>query len=460
MNHVDKRDAGLELRSWARGLRGLALAGAAGLVALAGCEGNDFGASATGATAEAELRISPSDTEKLARLTVQLPTGSCVPGGSCARPLAATPRLTLDGKAIAFGAEQRVLPGKHVVAVDQSSVELALAAAQTRTLILAVAHRKCLAETLPEVSSTHFGQTPKVANAECPSALTGSRTLSEDPFLNGRTLTWFRGGSGLCSGSTYLQNYNLQNFLSATCSDWGAYQVTGFRYSTDEGTVCRPVDASGPDLCRRIQSGNYADFQGKPAALLADADRAYAPGEYAHQVAGAANPTTVSLGEGALVEIPISLPVVGQVPSTFKTTITFADARELPDLIGVEIVSSVSGERAYTLPASATRTLDLVAYRNLNAVYTLRVGGRTVTLDQTQANGIVLRRLDVDDVRVTREDGTGYVVKGTYEVYFGGTRVVMGSTNTGVDLLPGEYELVLNYTTAEGKKVQRQTLTL
>ena len=50
---------------------------------------------------------------------------------------------------------------------------------------------------------------------------------------------------------------------------------------------------------------------------------------------------------------------------------------------------------------------------------------------------------------------------GTYELYFGGTRVAGPfPTNSGVDLLPGTYELVTSFSTADGPQVQRETLTL
>lgn len=72
-----------------------------------------------------------------------------------------------------------------------------------------------------------------------------------------------------------------------------------------------------------------------------------------------------------------------------------------------------------------------------------------------------LNRVDVDDVLITREDGTTYKVVGTYELYFGGVRVAGPYyTNSGIDMLTGEYEFVLRYRTAEGDQVSRQTINL
>jgi hypothetical protein len=62
---------------------------------------------------------------------------------------------------------------------------------------------------------------------------------------------------------------------------------------------------------------------------------------------------------------------------------------------------------------------------------------------------------------VTREDGTTYTTRGSYEIYFGGARVAGPyATSTGLDLLPGTYELVLTYATADGSKTQHKTMSL
>ena len=93
--------------------------------------------------------------------------------------------------------------------------------------------------------------------------------------------------------------------------------------------------------------------------------------------------------------------------------------------------------------------------------YPLNVGGRPTALSQTSTNSIKLHRLDVDNVEVTKEDGSTYLVTGKYEVFFGGTRVAGPyNTNGGIDLLPGTYELVVTFNTADGPQTQRETFTL
>ena len=96
----------------------------------------------------------------------------------------------------------------------------------------------------------------------------------------------------------------------------------------------------------------------------------------------------------------------------------------------------------------------------MRPTYTFTAAGRTVTLSQTSDNTIALNRVDVSGVTVTRENGSTYFAGGDYELYFGGNRVAgPHSTGTGIDVLPGEYELVLKYRTSDGEKTQRHTLS-
>ena len=200
----------------------------------------------------------------------------------------------------------------------------------------------------------------------------------------------------------------------------------------------------------------FPGFTPSPPAFSASA-RSYAPGAYSYTVEGSA-PVSVMLNEGEQREIEIGLPVIGVAGDLFQATIHFREARELPDAEAAKITSSVSGERTYSLPATAT--LNLQAYRNPSAVYTFTAAGRTVVLSQTSSNTLSLNRVDVDDVTVTREDGSTYVARGTYELYFGGNRVAGPyNTATGIDVLPGDYELVVKYRTADGEKTQRHMLS-
>ena len=64
-----------------------------------------------------------------------------------------------------------------------------------------------------------------------------------------------------------------------------------------------------------------------------------------------------------------------------------------------------------------------------------------------------------DAAVVTREDGSTFTTRGTYELYFGGQKVAGPyNTNTGIDALDGAYELVVKYTTADGAKTNHYNL--
>ena len=66
----------------------------------------------------------------------------------------------------------------------------------------------------------------------------------------------------------------------------------------------------------------------------------------------------------------------------------------------------------------------------------------------------MLGRLDVDHVAVKRPDGTTEKVEGSYHVMAvdGVTSIIDGwyPTNTGLDLPPGTYKLIVNYPTSAG----------
>jgi hypothetical protein len=235
-------------------------------------------------------------------------------------------------------------------------------------------------------------------------------------------------------------------------------QTTTIRSFRINGGPCLPVSPIyGETACNASIEGDFSWIWN--SSFLPN-DLAFIPDTYQLQVNGAAK--SFSLPEGALSEIPIALPVLGSVPATFDANFNYPDARELPwSGQSNTISSSCAGERSYALPSNLQGSLNTKAFVNSACTYTVTIGGRTQTLDQNQSNSITVNHIDVDDVEVAREDGTIYQARGTYELFFGGNRVVGPlSTDTGLDLLPGTYELVIKYTTVDGPKTQRQTFTL
>jgi len=202
-------------------------------------------------------------------------------------------------------------------------------------------------------------------------------------------------------------------------------------------------DASGAPVC----------FAG---ARILDTYMAIAPGTYRLSAQGGTVVEQKAL-EGQVSDWRFELPVIGTVPGVFTTNITFADARELPDAMPTRITSSCG--RDYTLPPGQS-ALALKAFRYSDCQYAVSVPGRTLPLTQTAVNDVVLHRIDVDDVDVTSETGAS-AVRGTYEIYYGGARIAGPfPTNTGVDALAGDYEVVVSYTTGIGPRTQRFTVRL
>lgn len=410
-----------------------------------------------------DLRKKPKASENWSNLTVQLPTGSCQPGGSCSRPLGQTATIALDGANIQLGAAQRIKPGGHTLTVNGVSTTVNLTAGESKTFVLPTARRKCTAAGLPTVSQTDFGKNISLTNAACPSTAIIDPTSGGSSAKPNVVLHWYNWNCPSANVTGTLTPATTSSQCSALRSDRVySVSVNGQCMNLQQN---RPTDnqngISPAEACNLYVNGDvsWANSALQTSARLADHDIAFVPGKYTVTVGNTTD--TFTLTQGEQEEVALTLPVVGTVPDTFNTNITFADARELPDAATATITSSCSGDRTYSVPATNTAQLKLKAFVESNCVYTLNVAGRPTTLSQTSTNSIKLHRLDVDNVEVTKEDGSTYTTTGKYEVYFGGTRVAGPyNTNTGIDLLPGTYELVVTFSTADGPQTQRETFTL
>lgn len=194
---------------------------------------------------------------------------------SSGRPARGT-LVPVGGASIPLGVEQRVQPGRHTLEVDDSRVEFDLAASETRTLTLAVAHGKCQPVALPKLASTSFGHTPNVANAECPSSMRGGVTTQPrfDPFAEGGTVKGYYRGA--CTAA-YSSDWSLATFQRSACGEFAVVDVmTGIRFSRDPSGGCYALGGTFGALCTHVQAGNFGYLFNGWSARLDDGDRAYA----------------------------------------------------------------------------------------------------------------------------------------------------------------------------------------
>ena len=388
--------------------------------------------------------INPDASENESHITLILPTDACAPGATCAKVLGQAPTLFVDGTSVALGASTRLKPGSHNIAVNNVGWQVTTTPDQNLTVTLPVADRKCTNASLPNVPKTDFGGSISVTNAPCPSFAQGS-AVGVPPSNYSDALYYYSGCSAYIAGNP-ASSFN--------CA--GASPSYSYNYVNSNGSCIS--GGNGPAGCAVAQQGAEGNAPG--TAHITDAYEAYAPGTLSATVNGTAQ--TLSLNPGDEADFNISLPALGTVPSTFATNITFLDPRANADAARGTITSSCSGDATYTIPsASGTPApLALNAFVNSACTYTLNVGGRTQALSQTTANAISLHRLDVNNVTITREDGSTYTVTGTYSLNYGGVQVAGPyNTGTGIDVLSGTYQFSLSFTDFDGPQTQTQTLT-
>ncbi len=350
-----------------------------------------------------------------------------------------------------LGAQTTLQPGAHVVGVDGLGWAITLAAAQERTVVLPIAHEACVDAALPTIPATDFGGSVTLANAPCPTSIQ-STNATTNPFAGGLTLFSSPG----CSAAAALGS------LTATTACAGEPTAASVESVSQNGVCSQWGGSYSPQqICLWYTNNQLTGFPPEQGgAPLGAADQAYVPGVLAVNANGTLQDFT--LAEGDEQVLTINLPVLGSVPSTFTTAINFLDARVNPDAAKATITSSCAGDRTYTLPSNTTSALALTAFVNTACVYTLTVAGRPTVLSQTAPNSVDLHRVDVDNVTVTRDtDGSTYTVVGTYQLDFGGADVAGPyTTDTGIDVLSGTYDLIIDYTDANGAQTQSQTITL
>lgn len=419
----------------------LALASAATAAACGSpAEGTNSSASA--------VVVDAGGSEDESHLTLQLPGDACLPGAVCARVLGASPAIFVDGSLVSLGADTRLRPGPHAIAVNGVGGIVTTDPGQALTLVLPILSRSCEPAPLPAIPHTDFGGRAVVGNAPCPATAQGSAwgvPTTGDTFV-------YRDD---CSRVHAFVGYPGR-IGEPACGKAAspAFATSSFFFTTQWGQCV----AAGPGYAACVAASTTVLARG--AGPLSEAYQAYPPGTLTAEVAG--TPQTLTLKAGDEASFHFVLPVVGSVPPTFETRITFDEPRHNPDAVQDTILSTCPEDAWYQLPAApgGPPSLDLYAFVSAGCTYTLFAGGRTQTLSQTSKNDVHLHRLDVNGVVITREDGSTYVTSGTYTVSYDGSRIVgPAGMGTGVDLFPGTYQLSISYTDFEGPKTQTRTIT-
>lgn len=128
----------------------------------------------------------------------------------------------------------------------------------------------------------------------------------------------------------------------------------------------------------------------------------------------------------------------------------------------------VIGTRTNSTETDATYRVFPFAPGGGHYLYTVQ--GLSATLDPKPGDKLTLKvkRIDVDDVNVTREDGSSYTVAGTWTVLHEDANgqfapfAACGNipTKRGIDVVPGVYKIVTSYNTQEGPATEEDVLDL
>jgi hypothetical protein len=413
-------------------------------------------ASSDAASAGDSLVVNPAGDEHESTLVVRLPNDACLPGAACPKVLGTAPTVYVDGTQVAIGASTLLSPGTHNVAVNNLGAQVTTNPGDNITLTLPIVQAACTNAAPPGVPATAFGKTLNLTNAPCPTTLQGSSVGVNGPrSIDGQIYY----DSGCSSNDTFAQRIANAS-PSAMCAQSTSYYPNASYNYKAAGGGCVTI---GYGMAACLSAVSLVTL-GPGSTLLSPSWQAYPPGTLSASVNGAAQ--TLAINAGDEVPFAISLPVIGTVPATFATNVTFLSAKSNPDAGVATITSSCAGERSYSFPASVAAAappaaLALAAFVSAGCNYTLSAGGRTVALSQATTNNVSVNRLDVNDVTLKRDDGSTFTVKGTWTLNFGGVQVAGPfNTGTGIDVLPGTYQLTVSYTDLNGRQTSSQSVSL
>jgi hypothetical protein len=415
----------------------------------------------TTARTEDEKRIEPVDGETLGFLRVDAPPGWLLP------PVPsndATVTFNAPGRPapadIPFGRNTRLNPAKGCIQVrskfQQPTVacEIAVERGFSTTYTIASIEARYDGSTSGPLT-VDFGPRPRLSIFQRPE---GSPTAPEtqvfsfagiptnDAFWNGKPQR-----AVLAAPGDYRFSWNLP-----ILEDVRKTVVEEERAVIPLASLDRRATVVVKPPVRELPDAPFAACQGVSRTFL---------------VHRARDNAALSLGEPAPGDLRVYNGNVAAYPEGYLTTLSQNEGLRAYRALRVNVETSI---RVFPFAASEAPSHYELVVNGVPQLLDVRPGETTA---------VQLERLDVDDIEITREDGVTYAARGTYQVYrrqadgswkslqrregqssdcSGTPRLVDATfpTNTGIDVLPGTYRLIIKYATGEGPREQDLTVTV
>ena len=395
-----------------------------------------------------DLRIKPTDNETLSRFTVTTPAGWTLPINP-----AEDATVTYRGAAAPLNLQQRLKDGdgalyvtsKFDVGVNAGNVNLVKGTASTFDL----GAMKPTFTASSDAASTlkrEFGPTPSLrvfyTGAGIAEAQVYGQALGNGAFWNGAPQRAL-----LAPPGAYRFSWTLPILLDTSKSLAGGESAT---------VNIAPSDQRATIIVKKPAARELPDA---PAGNCHLATRTFLVHRRVDNAAGVyGEPPSYDQKNTALGNVPVQ-----DGSNTYSTAYDY--------------VTSWAA-----LPVAGDTTVRVFPFANSEAPnhYELVVNNvaTTLALKPGDTKTIQLERLDVDDVAVTKENGEVYTVRGTFQLFSKGPNnswIPFTSrqdcsngagvpyslyTNSGIDVMPGTYRLIISYSTAEGARTQDQTVTV
>jgi hypothetical protein len=165
-------------------------------------------------------------------------------------------------------------------------------------------------------------------------------------------------------------------------------------------------------------------------------------------------PPDFVIGPGEVKDVSFTNAAHGTIPDTFETKITFADTAELPNAAsGGFAITSNSCSPSFSDTSGTRQPRSVKAFQYSECQYFFTNNIQSAPIDTSKTNEIVLHRIEVDHVVVTKEDGSTYTQPGSVTVVPDGKPALSDfGTGYGIDVLPGKYDVIVKYETALGQQ--------